>query len=575
MQNNIKKILVIVPMIFLLCMSFIGINVQAEVEVDKQNTTVTTSDQSTESNKSTNTKVDDSKANKSETVLTENKDTGSSGSVSSATGIENLFTWKNVDGKLYYINQDGIVKKTRWFKEKDENPKANNDYEYYLDKNYAATIGWKEINGLWFYFDEAGIKQTGWHLIKYSWYHLDDEGVMDIGWIKEDGKKFYLNDEGIMAIGKKYINNNWYFFGTDGDLQTGFYNNNKKQYYSNKDGIMAANEWITSKSNNKYYVKADSGLATGKTIINDKMEEFNSNGIYIGSTQMEDHLFIKYLSVGDADCAFIKLPNGETALIDTGDVNTSEKVIDFLKKQELKTEDGKGIIDYIIITHGHSDHIGGLASVLDNFKAKKVYMPSDAKMKDWYSDVKVTTESAASIEMMKTDYDVYNDAVKAMKDKNIDFIDTKNGEYIDKNKILQFVQSDKNFGGIGAEKISQYYWGINENSAIVYLNYGDLQALFAADMEWNSERDFWKSDLLNGRDVDVLKVPHHGNDTSSTGYFIEYLKADIGIISRAGESIKKNTAYGNLISGGVSVYETSAKDGLSIYATPENWTVQN
>ena len=57
---------------------------------------------------------------------------------------------------------------------------------------------------------------------------------------------------------------------------------------------------------------------------------------------MKDHLFIKYLNVGNADCAFIKLPSGETALIDTGDVKTSEKVVDFLKEQDLKQEDGKG-----------------------------------------------------------------------------------------------------------------------------------------------------------------------------------------------------------------------------------------
>ena len=87
----------------------------------------------------------------------------------------------------------------------------------------------------------------------------------------------------------------------------------------------------------------------------------------------------------------LKLPSGETALIDTGDVKTSEKVVNFLKEQDLKQEDGKGVIDYIIITHGHSDHIGGLASILDNFKVKKVYMPDIAIMKDWYSNVKVTT----------------------------------------------------------------------------------------------------------------------------------------------------------------------------------------
>ena len=550
MQNKIKKIVVIFPMVFLLCMSFIGINAKAADEVDKQDSIVTTSTESTGSTTSTETTNE-------QTVVQ-----------------ETLPAWKNIDGKLYYVTKDGISEETGWFEEKDENPNADNDNQYYLDKNHAATIGWKQFGDSWYYFNEAGIKQTGWQLINNNLYHLDKKGLMEKGWIEDDGKKYYLNDDGVIAQGKKYIEDNWYFFGTTGILQTGIYDYKGKNYYSNKDGIMGTNEWIKT-TKYKYYVKADSSLATGNAIIDGVMEKFDSNSRYIGNGQMEDHLFIKYLNVGDADCAFIKLPSGETVLIDTGDVTTSEKVVNFLNEQDLKKEDGKGIIDYIIVTHAHSDHIGGLASILDNFDVKKVYIPNIAIMKDWYSDVKVTSENAASIDMMKVDYDVYNDAVKAMKDKNIKFTNTKNGEYIDKNKILQFVQSDRDFGGIGSEKISEYYWGLNDNSAVVYLNYGELQALFTGDMEWSSEKYFWTNNLLNGRDVDVLKVPHHGRDTSSTGDFISYLKPDIGIISRSEESVEKNDAYNNLISNGVSPYETSAKDGISIYATPENWTVQN
>jgi len=83
----------------------------------------------------------------------------------------------------------------------------------------------------------------------------------------------------------------------------------------------------------------------------------------------------------------------------------------------------------------------------------------------------------------------------------------------------------------------------------------------------------------------VLKVPHHGYDTSSTIDFIRYVKASFGVISRSVDSINgdsfknndisKNSAYTNLISSGVNIYETSEKDGVSIYATEENWNIEN
>lgn len=195
-------------------------------------------------------------------------------------------------------------------------------------------------------------------------------------------------------------------------------------------------------------------------------------------------------------------------------------------------------------------------------------------MQDWHLRAN-NLDSSETINMMKIDYDVYENAVKAMKDNNVKFTNTKNGEFVDKDKILQFVESDKNFQSIAAKKVSDYYWDLNENSAIVYLNYGNLQTLFTGDIEWNAEKDFWENDLLHGKKISLLKVPHHGNDTSSTPDFLTYLQPAVGIIPRMVGGDDNKTAFKNLLSNGVSIYKTGTKDeGISIYATPENWTLQ-
>ena len=609
MRKNVKNMLMIIPIILLLCFSFINVTAYATDKLDSKSTKttkatkVTTEDSSNQDAKKTNSKSSTS-TNKATSfgpnsagpagingdVISDkdNKEEDINSDINTEENVvveENLPAWKKIDGKLHYVTEDGIVEETGWFKEKDENPDADNDNEYYLDDNYAATIGWKEFSGSWYYFNESGVKQTGWVLVDYNWYHFDENGMMETGWIKVDGYTYYLNESGIMSTGKKYLNGKWMFFASNGMLETGIYANNNKRYYSTKEGEMVSNEWVKIGSR-KYYVKADSSLATGNVIIDGKMESFDLDGEYIGTEDMSDHLFIKFLNVGNADCAYIKLPSGETVLIDTGDPKTSTKLVNFLNEQDLNEENGEKVIDYVILTHGHSDHIGGTTAVLDNFKVKKVYMPENARMKNWYAGVDPKTVNTNSLDMLKEDYKVYVNMMNYLKKKNIELTDTVRGDYIDKNNILQFVQSDKDFGPIGSDKLLEDYWGINENSAIVYLDYDDLQVLFTGDMEWNSEKDFWKSDLLKGREVDVLKVPHHGHNTSSTYDFIRYLSPSLGVISRAAENINKETiesdslatgndAYKNLIANGVTIYETSQNDGVSIYATEDGWNLEN
>lgn len=595
-----KKLLMIVSMVMTFSFSILGTHAYAatnkEVKsVSSQEQTVTNDN----INNSDNTEENPWGDNTKESSVVKNTDNkNNSGLVNNGQSISNSDTddvdkeladneeekeivphWEYEKGCILYVTKDGIAEETGWFQEKDVNPDADNDNKYYLDGKHSAVTGWKEIEGNWYYFNEKGVMQTGWQLINYCWYNLGKDGIMQKGWSTKDGYRCYLNDSGAMVIGKKYIDDKLYFFAADGRLETGFYMNNGKDYYSDSDGVMVTNQWIKTR-NSRYYAKPDGTIAKGKIIIDGVLETFDNSGKNIKSESLDDlknnYLYVRYLNVGDADCAFVKLPSGETALIDTGDVKTKEELVSFLNDQDLKKKKGKKYIDYVILTHGHSDHIGGLTAVLDEFEVGKIYIPSNAVMKDWYSNLKVSeTVTQSDIDMLKYDYDVYMDMLDAVKEHNQKLINPVPGQYIDSQNILQFVQSGKDFGPIGSQVHLGEFWGINENSAVVYLNYGDFQGLFTADMEWNSEKDFWKSNLLNGREVDVLKVPHHGNNTSSTGDFLAYVKAPVGVISRSEQSIAKNEAYTNLLNNGTILYETSQSKngGVAVYSTEENWSM--
>ena len=108
---------------------------------------------------------------------------------------EKKIGWQNIGGKLYYYLEDGSqYKETGWFEEHSVNPKIDDEKEYYFEKDYSAVTGWKEIGGYWYYFDEQGVLKKGWVLDNYNWYYMDKTGEMQKGWIKIDGKKYYLNE---------------------------------------------------------------------------------------------------------------------------------------------------------------------------------------------------------------------------------------------------------------------------------------------------------------------------------------------------------------------------------------------
>ncbi|WP_244834584.1 MBL fold metallo-hydrolase [Clostridium sp. BJN0001] len=572
----IKKLLIFL-IIFLLNLSIFPIR-SYSAEKTSASITIQNEEKSLETNKDKTSK--DGKNSDKNIETDYEKDTENENEENKEEFIEHGF--KDIDGKTYYIVNNEILKKTGWFYEKDENKDldAESDeynYKYYLNDDHSLVKGWKDIDGNWYFFNANGVLQTGW-FANNRWYYADKYGVMQTGWKDIDGYTYHFDKYGQMAVQKNLIDGIWYFFNDKGQLQNGFYEYNGKTYYSDDNNEMLFDKWI-EKTNGQYYIKSDGSIATGLLYLDDLLYTFNDDGILqnISSTIDKDILTVTSLNVGTADCHYIKLPDGKVALIDTGDVSTVDKLLSFLKSQNLKKKDGKPFIDYIVLTHPHSDHIGGISALIDNFTIGKLFIPdSFYDMKDWTIGVAETESNKEELSLLKTDYKVYKDAIDKIKKNDIDVLNTESGSYVDDEKILQFVNSNNDFTNEGTlDRISEKYWALNDNSDIVYLKYGDLDELFTGDIQWNAEKDFFDNKRLGDScSIDVLKAPHHGIDTSSSYEFVSYLNPSIVVVPRKDDIPKHSNPDDVYNTLGVRRYYTySNPNGITINATKDNWTV--
>lgn len=236
-----------------------------------------------------------------------------------------------------------------------------------------------------------------------------------------------------------------------------------------------------------------------------------------------DLLKVHYLDVAQGDSIFIELPNNETMLIDAAESYQSENIINYLKNLNYKK------IDYVIGTHPHTDHIGGLKDIINTFEIGKIYMPK----------VVSTTKT-------------YESLLMAIKDKNLKINTAKAGtSIIDTDALKINILAPTN----------STYTELNNYSVVTKITYGTTKFLFMGDAEKLSENE-----IKENVTADVIKIGHHGSNTSSSIDFIKKVNAKYGIIS-VGLKNKYNLPKEETITN----WE---KSGTKIYLTSTNGTIR-
>lgn len=203
-----------------------------------------------------------------------------------------------------------------------------------------------------------------------------------------------------------------------------------------------------------------------------------------------DILEVHFLDVGQADAIFIK-KGKEAMLIDAGNNKDGKFVVDYIRKQGIKT------LKYLIGTHPHADHIGGMDDVIDDLNVEKILMPN------------VTANTRT-----------FEEVLDSIGRKNLKITPPKVGAKYNLGQA-EFTILAPN---------SEEYADTNDYSIVIKLVNGKNTFLFTGDAEAVSEREMVENHRKSLRS-DVLKVGHHGSTTSTIPEFLNAVKPKVAVIS--------------------------------------------
>ena len=217
--------------------------------------------------------------------------------------------------------------------------------------------------------------------------------------------------------------------------------------------------------------------------------------IIIGDKYEEPLLTVYFFDVGQGDCTFLRLPNGENMLIDCGNTADGSRIVNRLSFMGVKK------IDHLVITHPHEDHIGGADNIINSFNIKNVYTPH---IKD-----SVLYPTLCSME--------FDSSIK------------KQGLYTKTLSLGKTIIKDGFLEIVCLSPINEDYEELNEYSAVLQISFYERTFLFMADAEKINEEEMLSHGTLP--DCDLIKIGHHGSKSSSSEKFIKTTAPEYAIIS--------------------------------------------
>ena len=263
--------------------------------------------------------------------------------------------------------------------------------------------------------------------------------------------------------------------------------------------------------------------ATNDNVSSEVLDNLENVSIQTGNDcittiPQDNNLRVYCLDVGQGDSILIT-NNNKTMLIDASTNEMGSRVVKYLNDLGIKK------IDYLVGTHPHEDHIGGLDNVIKSFDIGTIYMPN----------VVATTKT-------------FEEVIDAISAKKLKVTSPKTGDKFTVGNAeceVMSIRNDKD--------------DYNNCSIVIKMDFNNVSYLFTGDAEESVESSRkWPH-------IDVLKVGHHGSNTSSSKNFLEQIKPEVALIS-----VGQGNTYGHPTQ---ATLKRLSNIGAKIYRTDENGTI--
>lgn len=243
---------------------------------------------------------------------------------------------------------------------------------------------------------------------------------------------------------------------------------------------------------------------------------------------LSGRLKVHFINVGQADSVLITKGN-DAMLIDGGNNADADLIISYVKSHNVKS------LKYVVATHPHEDHIGGLSEVIRSFNVENIIMP----------DVISTTRT-------------FEDLLSAISDMGLRITRPVPGNTYELDQATFMILAPN----------SSSYADLNNYSVVIKLVNGSNSFLFTGDAEMLSESEMLEKDR-NLLDSDVLKVGHHGSDSSTSSPFLYAVSPQYAVISVGADNDyghPSETVLNELAASGAKIYRTD-KDGTVVFTS--------